>query len=548
MTKKKVLLFAVMVACLIVVLSITAFAANEPVSYKVLTASGVMERTTTVGVLFNVVSTNNNRVIMGLNSTVEGFASSKIIEVHVPNGIAEVNITIENSSVQTIVFDYYCQANVSNLKGLKGLKSIVVEGVESQLTFGNGCAPQGLTEISVTAPRATITFAANAFTGITSLTKLHLGKAIDPQKPSSFTFGANCFQNTGIEELVLDDDYATYNFSGASAFSNNSKLRRIHLGAGIKTINSTTFDYCSALEFVYIQSLTSIPENTFRVSANTEKNQLKVYIHTEQRVTLHANAFNSRSVKGVVVCVLDTSSTSFSNCKYELHYGVQHKYEPVSEEPTCYTSYVTDCSCGRVGNAYYKLYVNGKTTPETVKLVAGPNPEIPHTYTGAYRLEYENGIENGGVVELKCSVCGTLEGKVRDAAPIVEFLGYSVSESGNRAMVTGVRFNYTTLKLYEEINGGELEYGMVMASSAALNGNAPITESGAAYSSSVYLLNMANNGLYESAVKLSNIKDTMVNTEFIFSAYIKIGDKVAYYQGNGATEMPSAITYSQIVG
>ena len=168
MTKKKVLLFAVMVACLIVVLSITAFAANEPVSYKVLTSSGVMERTTTVGVLFNVVSTNNNRVIMGLNSTVEGFASSKIIEVHVPNGIAEVNITIENSSVQTIVFDYYCQANVSNLKGLKGLKTIKVEGVESQLTFGNGCAPQGLTEILVTAPRATITFAANAFTGITS--------------------------------------------------------------------------------------------------------------------------------------------------------------------------------------------------------------------------------------------------------------------------------------------------------------------------------------------------------------------------------------------
>ena len=58
---------------------------------------------------------------------------------------------------------------------------------------------------------------------------------------------------------------------------------------------------------------------------------------------------------------------------------------------------------------------------------------------------------------MECSVCGTLEGKERSAAPVVEFLGYSVSESGNRAVVTGVRFNYTSLKLYEEINGEELE-------------------------------------------------------------------------------------------
>ena len=548
MTKKKVLLFAVMVACLIVLLSLTAFAANEPVSYKVLTAGGVMERTTTVGVLFNVSNTNGTRIINGINSTVDGFASSKIIEVHVPNGIAEVNIaTLENTSVQTIVFDYYCQANVSNLKGLKGLKTISVAGVESQLTFGANCAPQGLTEVLVTAPRATITFAANAFSGITSLTTLQLGKAIDPQKPSSFTFGAACFQNTGLEELVLDDDYATYNFSGASAFSNNAKLKRVHLGATVKAIGETTFDYCSALEFVYAQSLTTVPENTFRVSANTEKNPLKVYIHTTQRVTLNANAFNSRTVKGVIVCALETSVTSLSNCKYELHYGVQHKYEPSSDTPTCYTTYVTDCSCGRVGNAYYKLYESGKAV-QTVKLVAGSNPDVPHTYTGAYRLEYENGIENSGVVELKCSVCGTLEGKERSAAPIVEFLGYSVSESGNRALVTGVRFSYTSLKLYEEINGEELEYGLVMASSAVLNGNAPITESGAAYSSGVYLLNMANNSLYESTVKLSNIKDTMVDTEFVFSAYIRIGNKVAYYQGDGVTEMPSAVTYSQIVG
>ena len=546
MTKKKVLLFAVMVACLFMLFAITAFAANETVSYKVLTANGVMERTTTVGVLFNVSNTNGTRIINGVNSTVDGFAASKIIEVHVPNGIAEVNITIENNSVQTIIFDYYCQTNVSSLKGLKGLKSIVVSGVEAQVTFGTGCAPASLEEVLITAPRATIGFGDSAFAGITNLKTLSLGKAIDPQMPSSFTFGAASFQNTGIEEIVLDDDSATYTFSGANVFSNNTKLRRVHLGKGVKTVGATAFDYCSSLEFVYAHSLTAISSNTFRVNANTEKYHLKVYIHTEQKVTLDANAFNGRSVKGVTVCALETSVTALSNCKYELHYGVQHKYEPASAEPTCYTSYVTDCTCGRVGNAYYKLYSSGASV-KTVKLVAGPNPDVPHTYTGAYRMEYENGIENSGVVELKCGVCGALEGIERTASPVVEFLGYSVSESGNYAMVTGVRFNYTSLKLYEEMNGGAIEYGLVMAASGALNGNAPITDKGEAYSNSVYLHNMSNVGLYESTLKLSNIKESMLNTEFVFSAYIKIGDKIVYYQGNGAMESPTAITYSQVL-
>ena len=546
MTKKKVLLFAVMVACLVMLFAITAFAANETVSYKVLTANGVMERTTTVGVLFNVSNTNGTRIINGINSTVDGFASSKIIEVHVPSGIAEVNITIENTSVQTIVFDYYTQVNVSSLKGLKALKTISVPGVEAQITFGTGCAPSTLEEISVTAPRATLSFSQGAFSGNTSLKKLSISKCVDPQKPSSYTFNAESFKNTGIEELCLDDDNAVYTCSGTNIFSNNSKLKRVYLGAGVTSFGASTFAYCSSLEYVYAKSLKTISDNTFAVIDNGDKKELKVYVHTAERLTIGSAAFTGRKTKGVVICALETSVTSFTNCKYELHYGVQHKYVPASAEPTCYTSYVTDCTCGRIGNAYYKLY-SSSASVQTVKLVAGPNPDVPHTYTGAYRMEYENGIENSGVVELKCGVCGSLEGKERVAAPVVEFLGYSVSESGNYAMVTGVRFNYTSLKLYEEINGGALEYGLVMAASGALNGNAPITDKGEAYSNSVYLHNMSSVGLYESTLKLSNIKESMLNTEFVLSAYIKIGDKIVYYQGNGAMENPTAITYSQVL-
>ena len=546
MNKKKILLFAVMVVSLFLTFAITALAANEPVSYKVNVNGSVIERHTTVDILYKVSTTNNNRIIMGLNPKVEGFAADQIVEVHVPYGIAEINVTIVNSSVKTIVFDDYCSARVGSLQGFNALEKIEVKGLEATLTFAANCSPTTIRELTVTSPRTTLTFAAEAFRNRSNLKFVKFGKTADIAKPSTYKFEASCFQNTGIESVALDDPFANYNFVGASAFAYNTKLKNIYVGENIKEIGVQTFDGCPALEFVYLEDVTSIPNYTFRVSSGTEKAPLKMYIHTEGKVTFGANAFDNRSKQGVTICVLESSATSFSNCKYELHYGVQHKYSPASEQKSCYTTYITDCPCGRVGNAYYTIYASGQSS-KTVKYVSGPNPDVPHTFNSAHRMEYANGIDNVGVAELKCGVCGTIEGVVRPCAPVVEFPGYSVSETGNRAMVVGVRFNYTTLKQYEEITGEALEYGLVMAAYSALNGNAPITSNGVAYSKNVYLFNMAKNSVYDSTLKLTGIKDSMLNTQFIMSAYIKIGDEIIYIEENGEVSDPTPITYAQLI-
>ncbi|MBO5261586.1 MAG: leucine-rich repeat protein [Clostridia bacterium] len=546
MIKKRILLFTVLVVTVAVFFAITAFAANEPVSYKVNVNGNVIERHTSVEVLYKISTSNNDRIIMGLNPKVEGFTAEQIVEVHVPYGIAEVNINIVNTSVKTIIFDDYCSARVGSLQGFNGLEKIEISGLEATLTFAANCSPTAIKELVVTSPRTTLTFSAEAFKGRTNLKTVSFGRSADVAKPSSFKFEANCFQNTGIEALAFDDPFSVYNFSGASAFANNTKLKNVYIGKNIKTIGTQTFDYCPALELVYIQDVTSIPNYTFRVTSGTEKSPLKVYIHTEGKVTFGSNAFDGRNQKGVTVCVLESNVTSFSSCKYELHYGVQHKYEPASEVATCYTSYATDCPCARVGNAYYTLYASGQSS-KTVKYVAGPNPDVPHTFNSVHRMEYANGIDNAGVAELKCGVCGTIEGVERPCAPVVEFPGYSVSETGNRAMVVGVRFNYATLKQYEEITGETLEYGLVMAAYAPLNGNMPINDKGLAYSGSVYVFNMAKNGVYDSTLKLTGIKDSMLDTEFIMSAYIKIGDEIIYIEENGETKTPSTLTYSQLI-
>lgn len=544
MTKRRILLIVAMVSVLMLLFSITAFAANEPVSYKVQTENGVLERTTTVGKLFNVVSSGNSRIIKGINEKVDGFPAGKILEVHVPTGITEINIDTENSSVETIVFDQYCNTKVTSLVKFKGLKTISVFGNEATLTFGANCVPNGLESVIVTSPRASLIFSESAFKDVTSLKKLVLVPSTVNNSSSSYSFYASSFQNTGLEELILPSGAVTYTFSGSSAFSNCANLKYVYLGEAVSSIKSNMFVNCKALEMVYAEAVTEIADSAFKTSVG-ENSVLKVYNHSEKRTTVNSKAFEGRSAKGVILCALDLSTTSLSNCKYEIHFGIPHKYTPASDKPICYTSYVTDCPCGKVANVYYKLYQSSNTKGETVKLIAGPNPEIPHSYTSVYMLEYSEGIDKPGVAELKCGVCGTLEGVTRVMAPVVEFPGYSVSEFGDKAMMVCVRYNYDSLKKYEEFKGEELDFGLVMAAYIQLDGNNPLTNEGEAYSNSVYNLKMSSLGLYESTLKL-NLKDTMLDTEFILAAYIKVGDKIVYIQGDGEKGKPESVSYSKL--
>ena len=563
MSKKKIVLIVAIFACLFVMFSLTVLANDADVFFKILVSDGVtVERSVQAGKIFNITNNDGYRTVTGIKDNVSGFAASKIIEVHIPYGIDEINITdSKNSSITNVIFDDYCNVKVSGIK-ITGLKTITIDGLESTVTFGKSCPPfASFKEFIVTSPKTTVTFEADSFKNCAKLATFDLGRTGDPELPSVFTFKSHSMQNCGIEELRLDDKYTKYYFEyktsetasnkveSEGVFSKCTSLKRVYLGEEITSLGTNAFEYCTNLELVYAAGLKKIGKNTFLVNSGSEKNLLKVYNHANDSVALDATAFTGRSVKGVILCALQTDKTSLSNCTYELHYGVPHLYELASDESSCYISYTTDCPCGRIGNAYYKLYASGKAMT-TVKYVNGPNPDpsVSHAFTSAHKMEYPNGLESEGVIMRKCSGCGMLDSAERAAAPVLEFLGYSVFEGKAYAMVVGVRFNYETLMQYEELNGVKLDYGIVMASKDALGDNLPITESGNAYSSGVYMHSMASHGLYEGNVKLSNLKETMLDKEFIMAAYIKIGKDILYIQGEGESKVPTSVTYSQLLG
>ena len=548
MIKRKVILAAIFFVLAVMMFALTSFAAiNTEVTVVVQLPSGRKTfNDVKVEEVYNYTldSDGSGYTITGVK-TFRGYAVSAIKEVEIPYGNVKVNMTSSNASLETLNLKGGSDtsgATVISVTGLTRLKNIVI-GSSCDATFKANCAPASLTKISSVGSGATVTFEESAFSGKKTITELSFSAG------NTYKFGKNCFKGIGIASLDLVDG-ATATFEGDGAFYGCAVLKRVYLGDKVEKLQKAAFDNCSNLDIVYIANATTIEDNTFRLATSgeyAEKKQIKVYIHTTSAVSIGQNAFTGRSNHGVIVCALSSSVTSFSNCKYELHNGIPYAYTPASTTPTCYNTYKTDCPCGQVKNAYYELYCKDQAK-QVITLISAENPDVPHTFTSAKSISFANGINNPGVVEAKCSVCGTLEGSRRTAPAIVVFCGYSVSESGKRGITIGVRFNSVSLKQYEEVTGETIDFGIVLSSAKVLNGANPLKDNGDVYSSkTVYKHDMSGLGYYESTLKLTGLTSTTINTEFVLSAYIKIGNKIFYIDNGGVSDKVTTVKYSSLL-
>ncbi len=556
MSKRRILLFSIMTALVALLFSVTVFAVNEDVYFKVVTDKGtIKEEHATVGELFNVTNTGGDRIISGIASEVNGYKLDRIIEVSVPNGIRKVNIVDPFPSIKTIVFGDLCIADIK-ITGLTGLETIKVEGTGHNLTFNDTCVNTAapLKEIIIDSKNATIIFNDNCFKNVTALKSITFSAGANDDS-CTYTMKANSFKNTGLESLKLIDNakFVFTDVSGTSfydsIFANCAQLTDVYVGNTIKTIDKNMFANCPKLETVYVSAATDIKGSAFKITEGSEENVLGFFVHSQKNVNLDTNTFAGRKTKGVVVCVLSTGIDKLNDCKFELHVGIQHTYYEV-KDGSCYTYYGTECPCGRVSNAYYRLYIgSGGKIEQTkeVKIVPFANAGGEHSYTQANRIEYADGIHKAGVVVLRCAVCGAVDDVERVSAPIVTFLGYSVSEFGDsRSVIAGVEFDYLAMKHYESVMGNTFEFGMVMASKQVIGENSPLKADGSAYSDKVLVLDMSGNGDYETSIRINGLSEEMLDAEFVISAYVLVGKEIKYFQGDGALKTPQSISYSQL--
>ena len=150
-------------------------------------------------------------------------------------------------------------------------------------------------------------------------------------------------------------------------------------------------------------------------------------------------------------------------------------------------------------------------------------------------VHYENYFENGYNTH-KC-FCGAEFNEDEAAlAPVFESKGYSVFEvSGSYSMTQGFAVNFDMLKLL----GEQVDYGVLACVNSSEDACAPELNGAIFASLKEYACNMFE-------IKVINIPSDKLDTNIIFCAYVKVGEKIYYLDNDTTSEALTGISYKEL--
>lgn len=524
---------------------------KAPITVKVRLDNGqVIDVNTTLEKVFVIVSDEshiNNEITQILDFG--EYKASQLLEFTIPVGITALNIP-DTSAVDGVEVINFTEVmgrliEIKSLKGFTSLKTINIGNVNIQ--FNAGSIPDTIQCLNTVEGGGTVTFAENSFKDKASLT------SFVTKSGTSYEFGKNSFYNTGFTELYFADG-ATLIFSGEAAFGSCASLKTIYVGKGIKQLNRKPFEQCYKLERVVLMDVYELSENVFSAGTDDKAatSELLVYSHSNQDMTSFEKAFSNRNDKKVYLYALSSNIESLSDCKYEIHHGIPHRYEYTQIPPSCsqqgIKGYITDCICGDNKGAIYKLYKSDVSGYEIVTLLNESIPTLPHKFEASGKVEYKGGFDSTGLLTYKCKDCTALdEENKRVLPPLTRFPGYSVNEQGAKGIAIRYFVDSNVIDYYKELGKNNIEYGIVLATYAQLNGKAPLNSDGTAREG-VLKYNMSSAKQYDVAFRLTGLSDAQLSTGFVISGYIIIDGSIIYVQSSIKTDSPDYITYNSIVG
>ena len=449
--------------------------ADSIIKVKVNKNSQITEVSVRVGDVFQLESTGENIYkLTGLKDFSE-YLVTDIVEIPIPLGIAEVNFTSNNSTLQKIVFEDGAITTVKSFSKYSAVTHIEIKSAD--VVFVKGCSNSVIQSIRSDKSGANVTFDSEAFGDKATLEVFTINAG------SVYTLGNACFKHTGIKEFIVPD-YTDITFKNEGAFYEGS-LEYIYIGRGIKALNGKPFDRCKNLHTVVLMEVESFSaEWNFCVpSANDNITQLKVYIHSST-ISLPNNTFYFRSGVTVYTNAPITNANAFSNCSnYTIVYGIPHEVHRGVVAPTCEeegsNGYVTSCPCGEqlTENIIVKVFDTCLTNSGNYTEVlygSTPIPATGHSEGAVLGIEYLNGFVSNGTKTCICKICDkTYTEEDPSAEPIIIFLGYSTNFE-NTELAIGFSVRLEALSTYEDITGNTISYGIIGAITDTLDGKAPM--------------------------------------------------------------------------
>ena len=525
---------------------------NDNVDIVVNTGSG--EKTVSVKIK-DVYILDANHAVLGVKAFGD-YKATDIVGIYIPLGLTKVNITTANSnaSVKKITLGAGLIAEVTTLKGLTALEGIVIENVADVL-FRSNCAPTSLKSIKSNISGANVEFAESAFTGLSSLTELTFSTN------SSYTFGKQSFKDTGMKSIEFVDG-CSVTFAGEQAFY-GSKVEYLYVGKGITSLDKKPFDCAYYLQKIILMDVTSLSDYGF-CCMNKGASVPVIYHHAKTLSIATNNTFYQSH--GIIIYTKAEITQGFNGCSsttkggvnypaYTIHYGITHSYKRIEKDATCTAEgsvkyVVDDCPCGISDGTSHKVFKAVLTNSSTYTIEDFTDKikeKLPHDLDSLGSIKYTNGFTRMGFYTYKCSMCRqSIDEDKASCPPLLICYGYSVSDSDGLGSIS-VKYiiDEEALEQYERANGTTVEYGTVVASKNALNGQTPLDDSGNARAG-VYKLKTSANGYTANSIKLTKLNDANKKISYIMSLYIKEGNTISYVQDTETINNPSGVSYKEI--
>ncbi len=512
---------------------------NDTVSVVVL--SGENEETIQVSIkdIYKLSKQSSGYVLTDIQAFGD-YTLDKIVRIYIPIGIGSVSLATENSYIEELFIEDEASVTITNISKLTSLKTITIK--KGTVTFGTKCGPASLKSIISEVEGAVVTFAKEAFVGISNISTLNMCAG------SSYSFAQDSFKQTNIKKLVFPDN-GTYNFTAAAAFY-ESGVEELYLGKGITSFGyNSTFENCKSLKRIIIMDLTIINDNTFKnISADA------VVYHHASSLSAGNNSFANNTNLTIYTKTALTNGSAFNGCKdYKIHYGISHAYTKEASEATCTSEggvkYVTDCPCGYENPAIYKLFTNNATSSDTyevIELLNEVTPKLAHNLTVLVGIRYDKGYTFNGTGVYKCSSCkNPVDEETPNHQPIIKALGYSTSEVGAYSISSKYVINRDSLRDYIDINGSSLEIGVTVGLRSVLGQSTPLNESGATNKGAMKK-NLTGDSSVVTETIIKGIPEDCLDDNYIICIYIIDNGTVNYVQNNATVENPSGVNYNEL--
>ena len=547
---KKKFFTLVFVLAIIVIFGTTVFAdetveESTPLDVKITvtvnTGNTQKELTLLASDLFNFEVTDTVCVINGVKD-VQGYSKNDIVRLQLPSG----TVTVANGAIDGMaaLLEIYILDDASYIFQTSSIKNCaLLEKItlSDSTVFKSKTVSECPALATIDMTRGSVKFEAEAFMNNRAI------KEITMASGNSYNFGANCFYNAGLRQLVFPDN-STITFSGNASFYGSQDLTYVYFGKNCisdKKINNKPFDCCYSLKTVILMDIVYVNEYVFCCNgdANSDKSHkegkglndgpLVIYSHNPS-LTFHGYAFMNRAVLGVEYYTLSATTTLY-NCKYTTYAGLPHAYSyDVITESTCVTQgeagYVTDCPCGQdYRTKTYKTYstlnpdINGvKNQPIGTDVTVLPLSS-EHTCGEIIKdVIYKNGMTQAGTSVYKCLYCdeGLVEESEPTFAPLFTCLGYSADEKS-----VGIYIEYTVnteaIAEYEEVTGKTVKYGLYATTKNNIGTNDILDENGMPNEGALKA-EISSNDFVKLSLKMAGFDDDSKDAKFAIGAYVEI--------------------------